>query len=559
MTISTNLRPVRHIYQEPGDVNPGATEAAGGEPPGTTRRELLKRGGAFAALWYLHCVAPPSTVLGSARRQVMAHPGAGLQFRPHRWGPGQPIEEFLVGFSTSATQVEGGGLNNNFTRWAQKRSGWVPVNPGGDHYNRVAQDLDLMKADGVNSYSLTIDWGRIEPTEGWYDEQALAHYRREIEMANARGITVVVNLLEYAIPTWLEDKGGILSPDAVDRFEKFSRLCADRFGDRVSLWTTMNEPNTQVIAGYLAGIWPPGESSVTRMCDAYNALLRMHAASARALHASGREHGRPARVSIAHIDDKAVAYQWWNPLDQAAALVVEYASSRWFPDSIAAGRALWPIGNGKTIKDLRKSMDWLGLDFYGRTYLHVTWPGDGRSGSPIAFHSHPSSVPDGTPYQADSDGIYGVGMELYNRYRLPLIVIENGYDPPTTPPGAEDLRVRAFIDTQSALWHLQEAGVPVFGSFQWTFCDTPEWQDGNSQHYGWRYTDRRPKPGNAVFAQFARTGTVPSELLTTRNLQSPAERDPYCAEQLGNLRRQQRWRQDRLPDRGAPLGTTLGA
>jgi hypothetical protein len=194
-------------------------------------------------------------------------------------------DDFLIGTTNSATQVEGGGIDYDITRWAETHEGWGRPNPGLDHWNRIEEDYAKLADNGHNAHGLTIDWARIEPREGEFDEAAIEHYRHEIQTARANGIEPMVTILQYAIPPWLAAKGGYLSDDAPELFGRYAGKLAQELGDEVRYWKTMNEPNTLSGAGYLAGVWPPGETGPRPMMESMDAQLRMHAAAANAIRA----------------------------------------------------------------------------------------------------------------------------------------------------------------------------------------------------------------------------------------------------------------------------------
>lgn len=446
--------------------------------------------------------------------------------------------DFFLGSTTSAVQCEGGGIDNDFTRWAATHPGWAQANPGLDHWNRLDDDYAHLARNNHSAHGLTVDWARIEPQDGVIDHAALQHYRDEIRICRAHGMEPMVTLLQYALPTWLAARGGVLAPDAVDRFAKFARLCAEELGDGVTWWNTMNEPNSLAAAGYLVGVWPPGQTSVFQMSRAFDAMLRMHAAAAAAVHDVAARNHRTAKVSVAYISDGHRPWQWWNPLDRTAARLYEYGANRWFLDSIAAGRSLWPIGNGDEIPGLRGSLDYLGLNFYGRSWDHVS-PKGGRWGSPVVSKPDPDPHPPGV----DADGLYATVLRLWNSYQLPLMITENGVDIPE--PDSANARGRAIIDFLSALNHAQRDGVPVLGYLHWTDWDSPEWQDGYTQHYGLFGFDpatgrRWNKPAAATYAEICARRGIPATWLSAINRQSPAQRDREAAHQLRALLRAQR-------------------
>lgn len=310
----------------------------------------------------------------------------------------------------------------------------------------------------------------------------------------------------------------------------------EELGDDVTWWKTMNEPNTLAAAGYLAGVWAPGEQSPTAMMDALEGQLRMHAASATALHEVAKEHHREAKVGIAYIDDKEYPAQWWNPADQVATRAYDYVGNRWFLDSIKAGKALRPVGDGEEIPGLKDSLDYVGLNFYGREWGHVDL-GAGKDGMPLVGVHNPER--DGKDPVTDADGLYERTMAMWNQFHLPIVISENGVDIAGDDRG--NLRGRAIVDSLSALHHAQADGADVVGYLHWTDWDSPEWHDGWSQHYGIFGFDpetgrRWDKPAAATFEAIARRHAVPHEWLSDDNRESPAKRDPHAAHELRVLR-----------------------
>jgi beta-glucosidase len=448
---------------------------------------------------------------------------------------------FFIGTTTSATQVEGGGIDNDIARWAATHKGWGAPNPGLDHWNRIDEDYAHLGQNGHNAHGFTVDWARIEPQDGVFDQAALAHYRAEVAAIRRHGMEPMVTLFQYALPPWLAERGGVLAKDTPALFARFARVVAEQLGDEVTWWATMNEPNTLAAAGFLAGIWPPGKKSPFAMARALDAQLRMHAAGATAIKEVSRRHGRRSMVSLAYIDDRKYPAQWWNPLDQIGARLYDYVGNRWFLDSIAAGRSLWPVGNGDEIPGLRGSLDYIGLNFYGRGWSHVSLNGGGREGSPLVDGPDPDRR--GTPPLMDADGLYELTLSVWNQLHVPVLITENGVDVPE--PDAENARGRAIVDSLAALHHAQTAGVKVLGYLHWTDWDSPEWHDGWSQHYGLFGFDpttgrRWDKPAAATFETLARRLAIPGQWLSADNLQSPAERDGHAAHELRVLRESQR-------------------
>jgi beta-glucosidase len=152
---------------------------------------------------------------------------------------------FLWGTATAAHQVEGNNSNSDWWDWEQvpghikngDKSG-----PADDHYRLYPQDLALARGLGTNAYRFSVEWARLEPEAGKFDEQQVAHYRRMLEACKANGLKPVVTLFHFTLPRWMAAKGGWLNPSCVTHFEQFAAFAGQRFGDLADLWCTLNEP-----------------------------------------------------------------------------------------------------------------------------------------------------------------------------------------------------------------------------------------------------------------------------------------------------------------------------
>jgi beta-glucosidase len=441
---------------------------------------------------------------------------------------------FFIGTTTSAVQVEGGNIDNDITRWAKTHKGWAAPNPGLDHWNRLEQDYAHLQGNGHNAHGFTVDWARIEPKPGVYDRAAIEHYKQELAICRKDGMEPMVTLMQYAMPPWLAAKGGVLAPEAPKKFAEFARVCAEEFGPQVTWWNTMNEPNTLSAAAYLGGIWSPGKQNPLTYLRSLNAQLRMHAAAAAELHKVAKEHNRVAKVGIVFIDDKMYSASKWNPLDRIVTKLYDWLANRAFLDALAGGKTVGIFGLGDKIPGLKGSLDYFGLNFYGRGFGKFDTKG---SRGPITTKPNPDHK--GPEPVMDADGMYERLLASYNQFHVPVMITENGVDVPE--PDKENKRGRAIVDTLAAMSHAKADGVPVLGYLHWTDWDSPEWADGWTQHYGLfgfdPQTGRRwDKPAAATFEAIARRNAIPQEWLSAEDLQSPALRDRHGAHELQVLR-----------------------
>ena len=163
---------------------------------------------------------------------------------------------FFWGAATASYQVEGGIENND---WAQAaRDGRVP--PCGracDHYHRYEEDFDIAQSLGHTAHRFSLEWARIEPEEGKFNEEAIEHYRQVIRACQARGMEPIVTLWHFTLPQWFAEKGGFEHRDSPQVFARYARHVAEQLGAELGRVTTMNEPIVFAGLGWLKGNWPP--------------------------------------------------------------------------------------------------------------------------------------------------------------------------------------------------------------------------------------------------------------------------------------------------------------
>ncbi|MFN8095470.1 MAG: family 1 glycosylhydrolase [Vicinamibacteria bacterium] len=412
---------------------------------------------------------------------------------------------FLWGTASAAHQVEGGNTND-WTRFEAQpgtveRGETSVVAAGG--WERMSDDIALMKTLNANAYRFSIEWSRLEPTEGAWSEEAWARYASFVKELRAAGVTPMVTLLHFTLPVWMADRGGVTAADFSDRFARFAAEAGKRLGPDVELWVTINEPNVQMYMGYVAGVWPPQAKSPQLAVKAYLGLLRAHAAAARALRAAdpGARIGMANNVMLLQPRSRLVLSDWLG------AKLVD-ASWNWaYADAVRDGRArLWLPGGASVdepMPELAGTTDFVGLNYYFR-YLVRFAPGTPEG---FAMTPGPGLVSEigGSDPQGDSppEALYLLMREAWRRYRQPIYVTEGGIaDEKGAMRGALVRGQRHAIDRAIA------EGIPVRGYLHWTLLDNFEWDKGYRPKFGLFHVDRRtlertPAGGSEVFADLA--------------------------------------------------------
>lgn len=389
---------------------------------------------------------------------------------------------FHWGASAASYQVEGGIEN---TDWAQAaREGRVP--PCGmacDHFHRYEEDFDLAKSLGHTAHRLSIEWARIEPEEGKFDESAIAHYRKVLEALNARGITPMITLWHFTLPLWFTEKGGFERNDSPELFARYCAFTTDRLADLCEHFSTMNEPIVYASNGWLRGSWPPfkrftltGKIEITNPNPAYEPqsdtgihglflFLRVRRHLSRA-------HNRAYEMMKAKRPTLDVGLVKHVILFDAEGGIVNRIKA-WF-----ANRQWTHVFMARTYRHC----DSIGLNYYFYKKF-----GDTKT--------YEKTDMDWDVYP---EGVYGA-LKMLSRYRKPLYVTEAGVADATDHIRA-DYITRQVEGVRKAL----AAGIDVRSHMYWSLLDNYEWALGFEKRFGLIEIDyatqkRTPRPSAYVY------------------------------------------------------------
>ncbi|MFN2421100.1 MAG: family 1 glycosylhydrolase, partial [Gemmatimonadota bacterium] len=245
--------------------------------------------------------------------------------------------DFLWGAATSAYQVEGSpladGAGHSVWHRFSHTPGHVRMGDTGDvacdHYQRYSSDVELMAELGLRAYRFSMSWSRVFPAgRGQINSRGLDFYARLIDALLARDIRPVVTLYHWDLPAALDDLGGWLNRDIAGWFAEYASAAFRALGDRVDLWTTLNEPWVVVDGGYLHGVLAPGHRNLFEAPIAAHNLLRAHAEAVRAY----RAEGRGAIGLVVNIEPKHPATE--RKSDREAADRAHAYMNRWFLDPV---------------------------------------------------------------------------------------------------------------------------------------------------------------------------------------------------------------------------------
>ena len=443
--------------------------------------------------------------------------------------------DFVFGSATASYQIEGavaeGGrlpsIWDTFSHTPGKVVGGDTGDVADDHYHRLDEDLDLMASYNLDAYRFSIAWPRIQPGgSGPVNPEGVAFYDRLIDGLLERGITPTATLYHWDLPQALEDAGGWPSRATAERFAEYAALCGAAFGDRITTWTTINEPWCIAYLGYALGVHAPGRRNLTDAFAAVHHVNLAHGLAVQALRASAS--GSPQYSITNNLDTVRPASA--EPADvQAAALYRMLANEVWtgpqlrgaYPEGLFEVTA--PVADWSWVRDgdlavINQPIDVLGLNWYTPHYVRAaTTAGPGGLGLPLEFVDLPGERTD-IGWLIDDSGLeemlVGLGRDFPG---LPIVVTENGaaYDDAVVAGRVHDeRRVRYLHDHIAATHRAMAAGVPVVGYYVWSLLDNFEWAEGYAKRFGITHVDydtlvRTPKDSALWFAELARTKVLP--------------------------------------------------
>ncbi len=434
---------------------------------------------------------------------------------------------FVWGAATSAYQIEGSPLADGAGPSIWHRFAHTPGHVAGgatgdvacDHYRRSADDVALMASLGLDAYRFSIAWARVIPGgTGLANDAGLAFYDRLVDDLLERGLTPYPTLYHWDLPAALDDRGGWLNPDVAGWFADYADAVVRRLGDRVSRWTTLNEPWVSLHAGYVAGTHAPGHRNAFEATRVAKHLLLAHATGTDAARAAGA-----GEVGIVvNLVPRVPASE--SPADRDAARRADAYLNRLFLDPLFLGTLpdelpemfgdawpMWPEADLARIASARP--DFVGVNYYLRETLRdapAAWPTraetvhqPGSTYTEMGWEVHPPGLADTLLWVAERYG------------RPPTYVTENGaafYDPPRATEGRvhDPLRVQYLRDHLTAVADAARRGADVRGYFAWSLLDNFEWEHGYSKRFGLVHVDyerqaRTPKDSALFYRDVIRS------------------------------------------------------
>ena len=422
-------------------------------------------------------------------------------------------QDFLLGTATAALQIEGGDRKNNWYRWCEQgriKDGAHCLRAN-DHYNRVEEDIALMQAMHNETYRLGLEWSRIEPAPGQWSQEGLDHYRRELELLLAAGITPLVTLHHFSHPLWFEDMGGWENSQSPELFRRFTRTVVENLGDLVQDWITINEPNVYAMGSFLTGEWPPGKKSIPAYFRVLKNMVLGHILAYQEIHAIRKAQGFPGPTRVGVANHIRVFSPEDNALARGAARRLDYLFHTMVVRGMVEGKLSFPLGTGGYPLGKGFYMDFFGLNYYSRDIVAFSWKNPGMLFAQL--RTAPTLPKNDLGWDIYPEGLYSICKEYYQRYKVPIYITENGIC-----DADDDQRPSYIYRHLEQVARLRQEGIPVERYYHWTLMDNFEWAEGESAPFGlihcnFETQERTMRESGRFYGEICRRKAVTQEMI----------------------------------------------
>ena len=425
---------------------------------------------------------------------------------------------FRWGTGTASYQIEGGAheggrqpsIWDTFSHTPGRTKDGDTGDVACDHYHRFADDVELMAQLHLNSYRFSLAWGRIFDAAGHPNPAGLDFYSRLVDALLEHGITPQVTLYHWDLPDYLP--GGWLNRDTASRFADYAAIAGKHLGDRVTNWTTLNEPWCSAFLGYAEGQHAPGHTDPGEALRAAHHLNLAHGLGVQALRSSVPQ----ADISVV-CNLHALKPASDSPGDAAACARLQRVGNDIWTGPMLDGRypaALfedtaaysdWSFVETGDLDLIHQPLDSFGINYYTSTLVRdhaMTLSQRQAAGlAPSCWVADrveclPPSGPLTTMgWAIDPQALTDLLTDFYSRWPMPVFVSENGaaYPDALTPDGRIHDQARIdYLDSHMRAVHAAiAAGVDVTGYYAWSLMDNFEWAHGYSQRFGLAYVDFR--------------------------------------------------------------------
>lgn len=391
--------------------------------------------------------------------------------------------EFMWGSATASHQIEGHCTNNNWYQFESAVDAWgkqriLNGQKAGiccDSWNLYKQDTQLMKELSLNSYRFSVEWSKIEPQQGVFDENALDHYEQVVDDLLANGIEPMITLHHFTNPIWFEDKGAFLQDDSPQTFVKFAEKVVQRLAPKVKMWCTINEPAIYAVLGYFVAEFPPALVDAKKMGIVYKNLLLAHTLTYKMIKKIRPDAQAGMAVHVAICDP----YNSWNIVDILISRILNKNLNELHLDYMVNGRfdfSMPGMASEKYSGAEKDCFDFVGLNYY-RNQFRKFQPFDKDMFKEVAKSPEEDLTDMG--WEIYPEGLYR-SLKMIKRYTSkPIYITENGI------ADEKDIKRAKYIEDHLIVINKAIAdGYDIRGYYYWSLLDNFEWAHGFQGKFG---------------------------------------------------------------------------
>lgn len=399
-------------------------------------------------------------------------------------------ENFLWGAATSSYQTEGNNSNSDWWEWEKAGKAKNESGKACDYWNLYKKDHDLLEELGVKIFRLSIEWARVEPKEGVFSEEAVAHYREIFKDLKKRNIKTQVTLWWWTSPIWFQKKYGFHKKDSIKIFARYVEKVARELGDFIDIFTVLNEPMVPLGQGFLGGVFPPGFKNPCKFIRAVNNLAKAYKESYKIIHKIKPE----APVGITYL------YNWYESEGFGLLFKIINKIAQWYRIDL--------LGN-----KIKGFQDYIGVNYYRLGKIKFNWKNirmDSRNQTYLGFtiEEDKDNVMKWITYP---EGIYFVLKEAGKKFKLPIYITENGG--PTRAGLEDDDRIKFIHNHLAFIRKAIKEGIDVRGYNFWSLMDNLEWLYGYEPKFGlieidYKTLERKPRKSFYEYAKICKSNEL---------------------------------------------------
>lgn len=397
--------------------------------------------------------------------------------------PWQFGKDFLWGSATASHQIEGGCDNNNWFAFesAVDENGVPRIKDGQragvgcNSWNLYKEDTKLMKDLSLNAYRFSVEWSKIEPKPGEFDEGALDHYEKVVDDLLANGIQPMLTLHHFTNPLWFEQQGAFAQDNSPEIFTRFVDRVVNKLGSKVKMWCTINEPAIYAVFGYFTAEFPPAEKDAAKAARVFRNMLLAHTAAYKSIKKARPEAQVGLVVHVALFDPP----NQWSLVDVLIARMLNQNMNNSHFQYLTEGKFNFSIPgmvNESFSGGEKGAFDFVGLNYY-TNHFRVFKPFDKEQFIEIT-KAPPERLTD-MGWAIYPEGLYRSLKLIKSFTSKPIYIAENGI------ADALDTKRANYIEEHLLVVNKAIAdGIDVRGYLYWSLLDNFEWAHGFGKRFG---------------------------------------------------------------------------